>query len=83
MGFTSIGNFRKMFSSRCKHSKYVPEVTTRETLDQQAIEQEMAEEAEKQRKEAAGNDDDELDINDLKKPYTMDDITAGMDKMKV
>ena len=40
-GFTSIGGFRKMFSSRAKQSKYQSVVKTAETLEQERIMQEM------------------------------------------
>ena len=76
-GFTSIGNFRKLHSARAKQSKFKTEIKTAEELVQEKFLAEM----EKQMQE---EQDEEEDVNQLRKKYTVDDITAGLDsQMKI
>jgi hypothetical protein len=77
-GFATIGNFRKIMSERAKKSKYTPIVKTKEEMDAEAellnVEQEM---------KAHGDDDgsdEEIDIDKVKKSYTVEDIMTDMNK---
>ena len=76
-GFASIGNFRKMMSSRSKKSKYAAVNMTPEQLEAQRIQEEMMKEMQQNEKEESDSD---VDIADVKKAPTVDDIMNGLDK---
>jgi len=80
-GFTSIGNFRKMMSDRAIKSKYEPVIKTAEDLEHDRIEAELKKVEELKAIDTAANgaDDDEVDISEVRKAYTVDDLTSGMD----
>ena len=75
-GFASIGNFRKIMSDRARKSKYQTIVKTKEELDAEAellqVEQDM--------KANGDGSDEEIDIDNVKKSYTVEDIMTDMSK---
>lgn len=78
-GFASIGNFRKIMSTRAKQSKYQTIVKTTAELE---AEEDML--AQLRREEMMKIDDNEIDIDQVKKSYTVDDITEKLSKkMKI
>lgn len=79
-GFASIGNFRKMNNPRATQSKYQIVVKTAEEAEAERIQEEMEKQMRKEAAEEEQDDDDEVDISDLKKAYTVDDITEGMNE---
>jgi len=82
-GFAAKGNFRKILSDRAKKSKYQSVVTTpEEMLEQEKMKAMMMTEVTL----AQDNEDSDgdIDITNVKKSYTVDDITSGMNKqMKI
>jgi hypothetical protein len=83
-GFASVGNFRKIMSSRAKQSKYVPKIKTREEMDAEAELLKVEQEMKAANADNAESDEDEIDIDKVRKAYTVDDIVNDMSKqMKI
>ena len=82
-GFASSHVFRKMLSTKSKKSKYQTIIKTPEELEAERINEEMMEQMREEKKQAADSDD-EVEISKIKKTYTVDDLTQGLDKqMKI
>ena len=79
-GFAGRFNFRKLNNPKAIQSKYVSVVKTRAELDAEEKQQELDQELEEERqKQAELDQEDEEDFSAIKKAYTVDDITMGMD----
>ena len=71
-GFASIGNFRKKMSNRAIPNKYPTTSKTTEELEEERIAAEIVAAKAKKDKE-----DNEVSMDQV---YTVDDITAGIEK---